>query len=91
MGTRPSPIALDRPISWPRFFAGVTPTRPEVSPAPFSHLWSRSRGRNPTSEFIGFFSPILANPGDLETTVAHTRPSSGDLIVVSKSGTARNR
>jgi hypothetical protein len=34
---------------------------------------------------------ILASPSGLGTAVAHTRPSSGDLTVVSKSGVGRNR
>jgi hypothetical protein len=51
-------------------------THPELSLhcSPISD--PRSRGQNPTSVFVGFASPILA---DLRTPVAHTRPSSGDF------------
>jgi hypothetical protein len=69
VGASPSLIAPYRPSPRPGFFAGVTLTRSELSPPPFSHLWSRSRGWNPTSVFAMFFSPILAN-----TSAATARP-----------------
>jgi hypothetical protein len=67
------------------------PHPPGAFPPSFSRPWSRSHGWNPTSEFVGPFSSVLANSGDLGAPRACTRPSSGDFTVMGRSSAACSR
>jgi hypothetical protein len=61
---------------------------PGVLPQPFSPLWARSRGHNPTSVFAVPSPSFLASTVDQEAAVARTRPNSGDLTTTRRSGAA---
>jgi hypothetical protein len=82
--------ALARSIPHPRGRDFV----PELPPPTWSFpsivlsSWSRSHGRNPTSEFVRPFSPVLANSGDLGAPRVCTRPSSGDFTAMGRSSAA---
>jgi hypothetical protein len=85
--------ALVHPILPPRGRDSLPefPRSAQSFPSAVLSPWSRSRVRNPTSEFVGSFSPVLANSGDLGAHVACTLPSSGDFTAVGRSGAARCR